>query len=557
MADLAPPDFATWRLPDPKITSIITAVTAWSELGYRIHRCYPEGHVAGKGKQPVGGWKGLWNKPQSPAAIREMFEPSHPAGASRLFGLVVPMGMVVFDIDHDEKKGFDAVETLSVFCEYFDLLEDKQALPDWPIVQTPSGGYHIYATLPEGFVAKNWVAGAGKFPVPGIDIRTSGGGFVVLPPSVRDSGARYKWLNWRAQVPPATAKMVQALTPPAYTPVVGERREYAPSSPDHRRKRGYVGSVLAGELSKFESAGRGSRNNALNEVALKLAKWVAGGEISEAEVKTAIRSSRTWHELVQDDGLAKCEATLKSGFEEGLKEPKNVPAPRPAEEREKIIGTLAGGGIDLNHESVQGLVKAQDARRSYHQPEVAEATPKWLEQWYEADPITSRATLLLGSMLDRENAHNHFRQIEFKDEDGATTGFVLLCAFRDTVRDTIAGVKEVWMPIDDAIGSSRTHGSPFGAICRFRKAKQITILGCEVGHLMQAFKEQRSRYPASQIGVCMVLEPAAFQTLKLANMSNEIVLAMERSAENETFLQHCQRNSARRGISVSAHWVQP
>lgn len=436
--------FAKWRLPSQDQTSLIGTVREWSAYGYRIHRCYEEGLVdesgLKKGKNPIGKWRGLWSWVQSEEDIAKMFEPGGFHDRSRMIALIVPEGMVVFDIDEDPGKGYSAAKTLPAFCEQFGIETDRQGFPiGVPVVRTPSGGYHLYFTLPNGMIAKNWTAVSGKFVVPGIDLRTSGGGIALIPPSVRQNGTRYEWARWHAEVPPCNKKMIEALTPPVRETVVGEHRRYVPSADGLHP---YMEAVLRNTVEKLESTGTGGRNAALNEASLTLAQWVAGGEISDAEAKAAIRGTRVYAELCREDGKAQCEATLKSGWQKGLQEPKNVPPPSP----EFDMSRYNSRELNAHFET---LLK-EEPERIAPSPLVEELRAderakqlQWVDHWNGGRSIEgTRAAMLLSALADRENSAANFRVRDTSDGNG----IILMCAYREPATGGMLGTEELWLP---------------------------------------------------------------------------------------------------------------
>ena len=82
-------------------------------------------------------------------------------------------------------------------------------LPDTYTVKTGGGGQHLYFLWPEGAGVRN---SAGKI-APGLDVRGHGG-YVVAPPSLHASGARYE-VNESA-VPPALCLERVSLSPNRY-----------------------------------------------------------------------------------------------------------------------------------------------------------------------------------------------------------------------------------------------------------------------------------------------------------------------------------------------------
>jgi hypothetical protein len=111
-------------------------------------------------------------------------------------------GITVVDLDHRPDEGKDGPGQLAALeREYGDL-------PRTPASGRGLGG-HLYFAYVAGLPSIN---GA----LPGVDVKNDGG-YVVAPPSLHRSGARYRWVvELREQAPPPMpAWLAQALTPAA------------------------------------------------------------------------------------------------------------------------------------------------------------------------------------------------------------------------------------------------------------------------------------------------------------------------------------------------------
>lgn len=103
-------------------------------------------------------------------------------------GIAVPRGYVVLDVD---TKGNGPATVANL-----EHLHGR--LPDTLAASTPTGGHHLWFTLPPGGGVGNRVAVA-----PGLDVRAAGG-FVVAAPSVIN-GKPYAWTNWDCMAAPTIA----------------------------------------------------------------------------------------------------------------------------------------------------------------------------------------------------------------------------------------------------------------------------------------------------------------------------------------------------------------
>jgi hypothetical protein len=111
-------------------------------------------------------------------------------------------GITIVDLDHRPDEGKDGPGQLAA------LEREHGDLPRTPTSRRGLGG-HLYFAYVAGLSSTN---GA----LPGVDVKNDGG-YVVAPPSLHRSGARYRWVvELRDQVPPPMpAWLVAALTPAA------------------------------------------------------------------------------------------------------------------------------------------------------------------------------------------------------------------------------------------------------------------------------------------------------------------------------------------------------
>ena len=588
--------FMRWSMPDHQHTSLLAAARDWTTAGYRVHRCYPDTDHE-RGKKPIGKWKDLWNQPRTDRELDAMFDPGGFHDKSRLMTIIVPQGMIVFDFDHKPADGYDATETLSAFCACFDLQTDKDGLPDCPVIRTPSGGLHLYYTLPVGFIAPNWVKSP-HFPVPGIDLRTSGKGIALIPPSVRSDGGRYEWAKWMREVPPCTDDMVDALIPPErHIPeVTGERRPYKPSASGMHP---YVSAAFEGALADLDATGKGGRNNAFFVATRKVAQYVAGGEISEAEALSALRGSRIYGELLREDGRGSIEATMKSGWHAGMAEPKNAPPPDPdfvlnrllEEQGLQRVSDADNLALDAAMRQRQAVIddlrdrqedrrlnNAQETEEYEDDEEDADWRPDWLVDWEdEGEPVDgTRAAVLLGSMVDRDISAQSFRVRRWRVDGVIQPGLILMLAFRDPsafhapdpAEAPILGLQEVWLPETGEIGVSRPRGRPFNGICVFRKGRSnAVLLSDDLGKLVDAWKGVREHDAAlrgngliartaapGDIDVAMVYDASALSSAALTNLADTILLVLDRTPENQLLADDASANLSQQGRSLILLW---
>ena len=214
--------------------------------------------------------------------------------------------LVVLDIDcHDGVDGAASLATLQ---------EEFGPLPPTLEVKTPSGGRHLYFVHRDGEVkSRNGLR-------PGLDLKADGG-YVVAPPSVlSDSPEPYARHNGHSSCPLPSWLLEQAKgrrSPPAL-----DARTKPRSSASGTR---YAETALKLEVRNLRQAAEGTRNDTLNRAAFNLGQLVAGGYLDRTHVEAELAATAAIIGL----GEHEAAATIQSGLEAGLKEPRTVELRRP------------------------------------------------------------------------------------------------------------------------------------------------------------------------------------------------------------------------------------
>ena len=251
------------------------AVEYAKRKGWRIHPCRPD-------KRPyLLAWQK--NASSNESQIRKWWEQYPDA----IIGCACGPKSGIWVIDADLPDGPDELERLN--------------LPATLGAKTGSGGIHRFFTW-NGYNIKN----SSKRIAPGIDVRGDGG-YVILPPSPHPDGGQYKWLD-KSEIIHAPDWLCQKAEKPP-------QQEYTPISTGITT---YGQSALTQEMTNMMAAPEGTRNQTLNNAALKLGSLVAGGQLDENTVKNALMS------CAMTIGLQKNEAskTIHSGFQKGIQTPR-------------------------------------------------------------------------------------------------------------------------------------------------------------------------------------------------------------------------------------------
>jgi hypothetical protein len=205
-------------------------------------------------------------------------------------------GFVVIDIDPDH-GGVDSMRA---------LVEAHGALPKGPRVRTGSGGWHLLFAHP-GQPIRNSVCRVG----PGIDVRGDGG-YVIAPPSLHRSGARYAWTG-EGELPSMPRWLERLVDPP--TVERATRSEPLPVSETLDR---WATAALRGEVDRVRGAPEGSRNHTLNRAAFALGQIAGAGVLDADDVESHLRDAASYAGLGEREALL----TIRSGLSAGLTRPR-------------------------------------------------------------------------------------------------------------------------------------------------------------------------------------------------------------------------------------------
>lgn len=209
-------------------------------------------------------------------------------------------GIVVLDIDSYAGGDDGLAELVATYGE----------LPATMEAETGGGGRHlIFAHPGEGLDVRN-KAGLS----PGVDVRGDGG-YIVAPPSLHVSGALYRWSQTMAPAE-LPAWLIERPKP---------ARKYTPMPVMlNPSEHPWVKAALDGELRDLRLCVEGTRNDQLNRTAFNLGQLVPHA-LSRHEVESALHNEAMGIGLTDRETLA----TIRSGIEAGMEEPRAIPESRP------------------------------------------------------------------------------------------------------------------------------------------------------------------------------------------------------------------------------------
>jgi hypothetical protein len=258
------------------------------------------------GKEPMGKWKDHHTNAPDPGEVAYWVDIQANIGIA--CGAV--SGLVVLDLDTPE-----AVAEAQ-----------RLGIPDTITAHT-GRGFHVYFRHPGGKIGNR--AGI----MPGADIRGDGG-YVVAPPSLHPSGARYRWSNppdlfeladmpaWLVDMLAAPKAKAGAQEPSSLQ--LEPSRAIACHGGDHP----YCLKALEGECAAIRNAPNGQQEATLNRAALKLGHYVGGGVLTYQTAKNGLLSAalampaydprRPWTQ-------AELIKKIERGLADGMAEPKGVP----------------------------------------------------------------------------------------------------------------------------------------------------------------------------------------------------------------------------------------
>jgi len=207
-------------------------------------------------------------------------------------------GVWVFDVD-SYKPGV---------VDFFNkLIAENGSLPETKTQKTGGGGFQYFFKYP-GFK----IPSRNGYIASGIDVKGEGG-YVILPPSGHLSGGYYEWLDERPAVD-ASKWLLDLATS-------DKKRKETPREPVNGSSTAYALKALEGESQRVCQASDGTRNEALNQAAFSMGTLIAGGEISQSLVESAL------FDAALSAGLSESEIrkTLKSGLTAGERSPRTAP----------------------------------------------------------------------------------------------------------------------------------------------------------------------------------------------------------------------------------------
>jgi hypothetical protein len=288
--------------------ALLRSALAAAMLGWHVFPC------AVDGKRPAlrGNWQDLATT--SPDQIRDWWARS-PYNIGIACG---PSGLIVIDLDlpHDVAEDDEEAADGALFpLSGADILSRlaRQQGERYPggtyIVDTPSGGCHLYFSAAGDARARNSAGAVGRH----IDVRADGG--YVVGAGSRIGGRPYAARGRRAPLPlPSWLSRLVAESP---APALAVPAQWAPAG-DPAQGRAYAMAALRTETSRVAAAVPGTRNDTLNRAAFSLGQLVAAGLLLPIPVITSLIGAAMHAGLPEEEAIR----TVRSGMAGGARKPR-------------------------------------------------------------------------------------------------------------------------------------------------------------------------------------------------------------------------------------------
>jgi putative DNA primase/helicase len=280
----------------------------------------------------------------------------------------------LFALDFDPRTDDDTGEVFTLDTLKAALVEQMGCdLPKSLSAMTQSDGVHVYLLQPK---AGEPIRNRGNLPRH-VDVRGLGG-YVIAPPSIlyREDGTegRYSWLSNRHDDPvEAPAALIEILRskgkkaakdrgaarPSASPAPVGAARPADATQAEIDAIRKYGLSALDAECKLVRSAKSGSRNDQLNESALKIASLTVSTPFAALDARfarSAIEAAA--RDNAGDDDDHQLDATINSGWTAGEATPRDL----------TDVATRARQRAERPHRSSRSSASAPPPSTDYGEP---------------------------------------------------------------------------------------------------------------------------------------------------------------------------------------------
>jgi hypothetical protein len=294
--------------------ALLRSALSAAMLGWHVFPC------AVDEKRPAlrGNWQDLATT--SPDQIRDWW-----ARAPYNIGIACgPSGLIVIDLDmpHDVAEDDEEAADGALFpLSGADILSRlaRQHGERYPggtyIVDTPSGGCHLYFSAAGDARARNSAGAVGRH----IDVRADGGYVVGAGSRIggRPYAARGPYVAGRPRAPLPLPSWLSRLVAESPAPALAVPAQWAPAG-DPAQGRASAMAALRAETSRVAAAVPGTRNDTLNRAAFSLGQLVAAGLLLPIPVITSLIDAAMHAGLPEEEAIR----TARSGMAGGARKPR-------------------------------------------------------------------------------------------------------------------------------------------------------------------------------------------------------------------------------------------
>jgi hypothetical protein len=228
-------------------------------------------------------------------------------------------GLLVIDPDAPGPKHGDADGVLA-----WDELTKTRPVPQTRRHDTANHGLHFLFRFDP---ARPVGCSTGSLPE-GIHVRGDGG-YVIWPPSQLPDGRSWSVADTceTDAIADAPEWLYEILLTKPSIPTATPDTSSRTSKGNGSGNGAYARAALEGEIAAVACARPTTRNHTLNKAAFSLAQLVAAGALPESEVADRLYGAAMACGLVTEDGAQAVRATIKSGFDGGSRQPRQIPEP--------------------------------------------------------------------------------------------------------------------------------------------------------------------------------------------------------------------------------------
>ncbi len=280
---------------------LMAAALAYAERNWRVLPIKP------RGKIPITA-HGKDDATTNAATIRQWWQRTPNANIGVATGAV--SGFIALDVDA-ERGG---LETLGRFQSAYG------PLPTTLTAITGGGGRHLVFAHPGRSVANRTNVARG------LDVRGDGG-YIVVAPSAHPSGRLYRWVDDKAPIAEMPVWLLALVCPMARTTSASK------TNSAQNEGTAYAEAALRGELEKLQSTVEGDRNNQLNKCAFALGQFIGAGLLDRNRVEAEL----TRVALAIGLNEREIQASIRSGIEAGMREPRQVPDRAATASRSEVL----------------------------------------------------------------------------------------------------------------------------------------------------------------------------------------------------------------------------